>query len=502
MDTALRRVAFILLACFTLLFAQLNRLQVYQAEDLANHPANTRTVLRDFDRQRADIISSDGVLLATSTEAEQGSFRWQREYPQGELYAHTVGYLGFTTGADGMERSHHDALVGRTSSQQLVDLSNILNPDTGPGSIVATLDHGLQDTARRALGNRQGSVVALDPSTGAIRAMWSWPSFDPNLLSDPDSSVSTSTYTELLNAEANPLRSRAYRESLAPGSTFKVITAAAALEAGAVTLTSPVFEATDGYVAPLTSHKIQNFGGRTCGGNLVDLLVRSCNGPFAQLAAEELGPAVMINQAEAAGFNSVPPVDLPAPIESSYPVDYGKELQTPNPDNPAGLYENTPVLAQTAIGQNEVRATPLQMALLISGIANDGIIPTPHVLQAIQTHTGQTIAENSPGPWRQAMRPETAADLREALIAAATDGGGATAAVNGLVVGAKTGTAEVGDGSASSHAWIVAFAGPPDGPPQLAVAVLVEATEGSGDQTGGRVAGPIARALFEEFFTE
>ena len=501
MNSSLRHVVFVLLGCFTLLFAQLNRIQVYEASSLQEHAANTRTILRQFDQIRADIVTSDGVLVATSIETPpDSSFRFQRSYPEGDLYAHTVGFLGFAVGADGMERSHNDVLVGQTDRQQLIELSNLLQPDSGPGTVITTLDHELQAAAKEALGERPGSVVALDPRTGAVKALWSWPTFDPNRLSDPSGTLSSAAYTELLGAAGNPLRARSFRDLSPPGSTFKVITAAAALEAGAVTLTSPVFEATEGYTAPLTTHQIKNFGGRQCGGDLVDILVLSCNGPFAQLAAEFLGPAVMVNQAEAAGFNSIPPIDLPSAVASSYPVDFGEQLSAPTPEAPAGTFEKTPVLAQTAIGQNDVQATPLQMALLIAAVANDGIVPTPHLLSEVRDSSDRLIVRNEPNPWRQAMRPQTAADLSQALITAATEGGARTAAVDGFTVGAKTGTAQQGGSDEGSHAWIVAFGGPPGSPPELVIAVLVEATEGTGDQTGGRVAGPIAQRLFQIFF--
>ena len=503
MNTNLRHVAFVLLGCFTLLFAQLNRIQVYEADNLRDHSANTRTILRQFDQVRASIFTSDGVLIAASIDTPpDSSFSYQRTYPEGDLYAHSVGYLGFAVGADGMERSHNDILIGQTDRQQLVQLSNLLRSDAGPGTVVSTLDHQLQLAAKEALGDRTGSVVAIDPRTGAIKALWSWPSFDPNRLSDPSGTASSAAYNELLGAEGNPLRARSFRDLSPPGSTFKLITAAAALEHGAATLTNPVFEATTGYTAPLTTHQIKNFAGRECGGDLTNILVLSCNGPFAQLAAESLGPAAMINQAEAAGFNSTPPIDLPSAVASTYPTDFGQQLSPPTAELPAGTFEKTPVLAQTAIGQNDVQATPLQMALVMASVANGGIIPTPHLLSEIRDSSGNVLDQNNPGPWRQAMRQETAADLSQALIAAATEGSGRTAAVDGLVVGAKTGTAQQGGGQAGAHAWIVAFAGPPNSPPELVVAVLVEATEGSEDQTGGRVAGPIAQRLFQIFFAQ
>jgi len=501
MNTPLRHVVFVLLGCFVILFAQTNRVQIFDAESLRDNPANTRTILQEFDRPRSNIITSDQVLVAFSDRAESGTFGLQRRYPEGELYAHTVGYVSFTIGAEGVERSYNDEIIGRTLSQQLSDLTDLLDPNPELGSVVLTLDHGVQSVAQAALGEREGSVVALDPRTGAVRAMWSYPSFDPNGLADIDSNVANSAFQELKEADGNPLRARAFRDIAFPGSTFKVVTAAAALESGEATLTAPEFPANDSYTAPLTERPITNFGGRTCGGNLIDLLVVSCNTPFAFLAAEVLGPEFMVNQAEAAGFNNEIPFDIPGGVASVVPTDYGDQIKAPSEELRAGLYQETPILAQVAIGQNDVSATPLQMALMIAGVANGGTIPTPHVVDQITGPNGQTVQDINPGPWRQSMQEQTATDLRQALVEAAVNGSGNTAIVPGLEVGAKTGTAQLGTDPPRSHAWIVAFAGRPGEEPELAVAVLVEGNEGNSEQTGGRVAGPIAKAVIEKYFS-
>jgi peptidoglycan glycosyltransferase len=497
----MRHVVVVLLACFSLLFLQLNRVQVLERTSLRDHPENTRALLQDFDRARADIATSDGVMVATSEDATSGQFDLQRVYPEGDLYAHSVGYVAFSQGAEGAERAFEEEITGQTPAQELSNLIDLLDPKPDIGTVVLTLDHGLQQVAKGALAERVGSVVALDPRDGRVLALWSYPSFDPNRLANNDVTTSNEAFIELQGADGNPLRAASFREVRFPGSTFKVIPAAAALDTDAATLTEPVWPAVSEYVAPLTSRGLSNFGGRNCGGDLTDILVLSCNTAFAELAAEELGPEVMINQAEAAGFNQDIPFDLPGGVSSVFPTDYGEQIQAPSADEPAGLYENTPRLAQTAIGQNDVSATPLQMALVISAVANDGVVPTPHVLAEVLDPDGRTLSTNAPGPWRQAMQEDTARDLQTALEEAARSGSGSPAAVDGLRVGAKTGTAQLGTDPPRSHAWIVAFAGRPDSEPELAVAVLVESQEGD-DQTGGRVAGPIARQLFEHWFSQ
>ncbi len=502
MNASLRHVLVVLLGCFCILFIQLNRVQVFQAEALRDDPSNTRGAQRNFNRPRGDIVTTDGVVVATS-EPSDGFFSQQRTYPEGELYAHTVGYISFTVGSDGVERTHDDAIVGRTAAQQLDDLTSLLDPDPDVGSIVLTLDHRLQTVARDALGSRSGSVVAMDPRTGAIRALWSFPSYDPNLVADNDTNAANAMYLDLLEADGNPLRAKAYRDVFFPGSTFKIVTSAAGLEEQVVTLTEPEFPATDAYTPPLTSRPITNFGGRACGGNLIELLVQSCNVQFAALAAEQIGPFKMEQQSRANGFNEIPPLDLPGAVASIYPQPevFGDRLEEPTPDRPAGLFENTPLLAQSGIGQFEVQASPLAMVLVAAGVANDGVIPTPHVLAEVRDADGRVLSRNEPGGWRRSMNGETAAALQIALREAGERGSGNTAAVAGVEVSVKTGTAQLGTEPPASNAWIVGYAGLPGEEPELAVAVLVEGQEGSGDQTGGRVAGPIAQQLFATWFS-
>ncbi|MFV0523449.1 MAG: peptidoglycan D,D-transpeptidase FtsI family protein [Acidimicrobiales bacterium] len=501
MNRPLRHVLTLLLGCFTILFVQLNRIQVFQADEIKENPANTRTIQREFDQPRATITTADGVVVAVSEPATSGPFEHQRRYPEGELYAHTVGYVSFTIGAEGIERGYADAITGRTPSQQLSDLTDLIDGQNDVGTVVLSLDDRLQRTARDALGDRVGSVVAMDPRDGSVLALWSYPSFDPNPLASNDSNDVNAAYSELLEADGNPLRAAAYREIFFPGSTFKIVTAAAALDNDVATLTEPVWPTVTEYTPPLTTRPIRNFGGSSCGGDLAAILARSCNAAFSQMAAEDLGPTRMVSAAEGFGFNADVPFDVPGGAASVFPTDYGAEVEAPTPDVPAGVYENTPKLAQTAIGQNDVAATPLLMAMMVAAVAGDGSVPTPHAVAEIQRSDGSTMSRVQPGPWRQATDAASAADLRQALIGVVEGGTAASAAVPGLVVGAKTGTAQLGTDPPRSHAWIVGFAGRTEDEPEIVVAVLVESQVGS-DQTGGRVAGPIAQQMFEAYFAD
>lgn len=498
-DRSIRHVAIVLMACFVLLFVQLNRIQVFDAEALRENPSNTRTIQRDFGRSRGSIFTADSEVVARSDEVS-GPFERLRVYPHDDLYAHTVGYLSFNIGAEGVERSFNDELVGRTPGLQLTGISDLLANTNPTGNLVLTLDHQLQLAARDALGDRRGSIVALDPSTGAVRAMWSWPSFDPNRLSSHDGVAVNASFSELINDEGNPLRANSFRDVYFPGSTFKVVTAAAGLESGAVTMSNPVFAVTNDYTPPLTSRPISNFGNSACGGDMEEMIRVSCNGGFARLAAELIGPSAMIEEAQRFGFNLVPPFDVPGAVASTFPSDYGDEVRPPSVEIPAGVFENTPLLAQAAIGQNDVAATPLQMALVAAAIANDGQIMQPFVVQEVRNIRGDAVSTPNPRSWLSALSSSNANELRAAMINSAINGTGNRALVPGLEIGTKTGTAQLGTEAPQSHAWTIAFAGPPGGAPELVVAVLIEGDPARPDQTGGREAAPIVAQLFATYF--
>ncbi len=495
----LRHVLAVLMLCFVALFVQLNRIQYFQADSLRQHPDNTRTIQRDFARERGPISTADGEVVAFSVPVD-GPLERQRQYPFGDLYAHTVGYLSFNLGAEGVERAYSDDLIGRSNAFQLSNLSDMLSGQQPIGEVVLTMRHDLQQIAKDQLGERKGSVVAIDPRTGAILAMWSYPSFDPNELSGLVGTEVNANYQALLAEDGNPLRAKAYRDIFFPGSTFKVVTAAAALASNTVTLTEPVFPSASSYTAPLTTRPLRNFGGSTCGGDLLELLRVSCNTGFARLGAELLGPERLSLTAQDFGFNVTPPLDLPGAVASRFPTDYGEQLQAPSAEIPAGVFENTPLLAQTSIGQNDVSATPLQMALVAAAIANNGELMAPHVVGETKDRTGSVVTTVDPGRWQRSVSSTVALDLRDAMVNVVENGTAGAAAVSGIEVGAKTGTAQLGTEPPKSHAWMIAFAGPPGRTPEIAIAVLVEGTDGASEQTGGRVAGPIVRAMIEAYF--
>ncbi|RUP37921.1 MAG: penicillin-binding protein 2 [Gordonia sp. (in: high G+C Gram-positive bacteria)] len=495
MNRQIKALGVIVIICYVAVFAKLNQVQVLQAQAYSDRPDNTRQLQRDFNQPRGDIITADGKIAATSEE-RRAALRYQRVYPDGELLSAVTGYYSFTLGSDGVERTYNEELAGRTPSLKLHRLSGFFSDTSSEGDVVLTVRRDLQETARDALGDRRGSVVALDPRTGAVLAMWSNPTFDPNLLSNNDAEAAAGAKALYEAAPTKPLLPKAYRERYFPGSTFKVVTATAGLTSGKVTVDSPTYPVVTSYTPPLTSKPISNFDGNACGGTLLTILARSCNSSFAQMAAETTGPDPMIDAAEAAGFNQPVELDLPRPARSVYPTDFGAVVS--RPDGSAPVYEDTPKLAQTAIGQNDVRATPLQMAMVAAGAGNTGQIMAPHVMAEIRARNGDVVEKFAPFPWKESMTPEVAATMREAMVGVVTGGTAAVMATPGWEVGAKTGTAQLGTKPPRSHGWMIAFAGQPGQPAQVAVAVIVEDLPGVSAATGGSTAGPVAKAVLDK----
>lgn len=496
MNQQLRKLAIALMACFLALFVQLNRLQVFDAAELNRRPDNGREIVRDFNRPRGDIVTADGVLVAHSEKSE-GRYRYQRTYPRQDLFAHTVGSYSLLFGSTGVEKQYNDQLSGNTSEFRFRGFLDPFTEEPNVGTVDLTLRADVQEVARDALGQKLGSVVALDPRTGEILAMWSYPAFNPEFtaLNDP---VAAEAFKQGFDRDpAKPLLARAYRDRFFPGSTFKVITASAGLESGKVTEDTPVFPPAGGYQPPLTTRTIRNFDGATCGGALIALLRVSCNSGFAEMGAELLGPDPMVERAEAFGFNDTPPLDLPGAVESVFPTDYGKRLRGGSAPGNADVYEGTPQLAQASIGQFDVSASPLEMALVAGAIGNGGVMMTPHVMSEIRDRKGEVVDQYQDTPWKTAVQPATAAVMRKAMVEVVAKGTAERMAIDGVEVGGKTGTAQLGTTPPRSHAWVIGFAGPAGEPAHVAVAVLVQGQQGASEQTGGRVAAPIAARVLK-----
>jgi peptidoglycan glycosyltransferase len=479
-NTPVRRIALAVMGMIVLLMANLTYVQVVKAGDYRNDPRNQRVLLAEYSRERGQ-ISAAGKVLASSKETGD-RLRFQREYPDGLEYAPVTGYYSVLYSSSGIERSLDEVLNGnddRLFARRLSDL--ITGRDPSGGNVVLTIDPAVQDAAYTALTSRgyAGAVVALRPQTGAILAMASTPSFDPNQLASHDSEDQTAAWTRFTKADPAVLPNRAISETYPPGSTFKLIDTAAALQNGF----TPDSQLTAASTITLqnTNTDLENFAGTPCGSeptaSLRDALARSCNTAFADLAAQ-LGEQTIRKQAEAFGVGVTPPA-VPMAVAPST----------------LGDIPDTASLQQSAIGQRDVRFTPLQNAMIVAAIANGGQVMAPYLVDQIQSPTLDVLEEAQPDRLGRAVPPDVAKTLTDLMIGAEnrTQGGGK---ITGVQIAAKTGTAEHGTDPKATppHNWYVAFA--PAENPQIAVAVLVEnGGDRSLEATGGSRAAPIGRAV-------
>lgn len=486
MTGSVKRVAIAVFVLFAALFVNLNYLQVLRADDLAEDTRNTRRLIAEYDVRRGSIIAGDGQTELARVEDTGGRLRFQRVYEHGELFAHVTGFHSFIYGRSQVEQAHNDILSGGAAEAFARNLTDLLAGREPVGEdVVTTVRPSVQAAARAALGEQRGAVVALHPQTGAILGMWSSPTYDPNQMASHDGAA-VRAYAEALQAdETEPLRNRAMAARYNPGSTFKIVTAAAALAAG--TTADTAFPDPARLALPQTTATIGNFGGSTCAGGgsitLRQAMIVSCNTTFGQLGLD-VGAEGLVAQAERFGLNTDLELALPT-VPSVLP--------------PEGL--DPPATAQSAIGQRDVQVTPLQMAMITAAIGNNGTLMTPRIIDRVEDFgTGETVREFPPSafvppgqPGAQALSPEHAAVLRDMMVGVVSSGTGTAAAIPGVSVAGKTGTAEA---AGAPTVWFVGLA--PADDPQVAVAVVVEqgGLVGQG-ATGGGVAAPIARAVME-----
>ncbi|MFM8482761.1 MAG: peptidoglycan D,D-transpeptidase FtsI family protein [Actinomycetota bacterium] len=480
MNQRIRRLTVVLLALYAVLFVQLNVIQVGRKTSLDADSRNTRQTVRDFNDPRGDIRTSDGQVIATSVRTEgDDQFDWQRVYPFGDLYSHITGYFTFGYGATQVERVRNDVLAGRTVEQQIKGIGALFSGGDTSGSVEVTIDSRIQEAARSALGEREGSVVVVDPSTGAVKALWSWPSYDTNIVAVHNSDLVGDTFTFLDTIPSKPLLANAYQERYMPGSTFKILTTAAALDAGLVNRES-VWADESEFVPPQTTDPIQNYDGKVCGGNLVEVFRRSCNTPFARMAID-LGPETMVEAARRFGIGEPLPFDLPRAATSRFgDVDY--------------FTQNLPLLGIGGFGQGNTQMVPLHMAMITAAIANGGVMMRPFAIAATYDHDGRLLQRTVPSVWRIPMSVGASSLLTELMIEVVNNGTASCCFnLSGVQGAAKTGTAQLNAAGEPerSHAWIVAFA--PAEAPRYAVVVMLKGTDAEiSAGTGGTLAGPIA----------
>jgi peptidoglycan glycosyltransferase len=474
-----------LMVLFIALFVNLNYLQIVHASSLDSNPLNGTAVVREYTQPRGDIISADGVTLAQSVPSHD-AFKFLRVYPTGPLFAQVTGYFSFIYGSDGAEHSYDKVLTGKKSPFKLPtsvqDIKNLLTNTNASQSLTLTVLDKLQTVAQQQLAGRLGSVVALDPKTGAILAMYSNPTFDPNKLATHSTKAAEAAYRAILATPGGPLNSPAYRQTWFPGSTFKIVTASAVYDhqPQLVTQAQPQLQA---LTLPQTNLKLHNFAGEVCGGALPELFKVSCDTGFGQIGLD-LGASSLYSEAHAFGFDQVPPIDLPFAAKSYFP--------------PASSFAQAlPTLAYSAIGQEDVQASPLQMAMAAGAIADQGVIMTPHILDHVTNSQNQTVETYKPSQWLRATSASTAAAVTQLMISVVNSPGGTApaAAIPGITVAGKTGTAQTGHRETDD--WFAAFA--PAQNPQIAVAVVLP-NQGDGTEIqGGTLAAPIARAIIQAY---
>jgi peptidoglycan glycosyltransferase len=476
MTTGIRRVGIAIMILFLGLVVQLSYLQIVRGGRLADDPNNARKFLRDISRPRGQIVTSDGVVLAQSVRTTD-EFRYQRVYPTAtaKLFAQVVGYQSIQFGSVGVEAKYSAVLAGRNPQ---LSRALAVRPDTG--TVVLSMSVKAQTAAALALAGRRGSVVVLDVKTGGVVAMYSNPTFDPTLLASHDVKTAQAAREFLLAVPDQPMLARAWREVYPPGSTFKTVTAATALD-GKVDITKQFPRLTE-LDLPLTTNKLQNFGGERCGGSLEEGFIESCNTTYGQVGLD-LGERLAAS-VQRFGVNTDPP---PSDLNPAVAKSIGPQ--------PGSFERNQPLFALAAIGQGPVSVTPLEMALVAESVATGGIMLEPHVAATIQDVDGNVTRTIRPKQWRRSISPATAATMKQFMLQVVERGTGTAAQIPGIPVAGKTGTAETSPGE-NPHAWFIAFA--PADQPRYAIAVLVEhgGTDGlNAETTGGRVAAPIAASV-------
>lgn len=484
MNKPIRTISVFCLFLFLGLMVNATYLQYYKADDLGDDARNRRVIVESFSGERGGILV-DREAVAESVEVDD-EYEFQRQYPQPFKYAHLTGWFSYYS-QTGVEQSQNAVLSGEDDRLFVARLADLLsNSAPKGGSVQLTIDPAAQtamfDGLRNIGAGTQAAGVAIEPSTGRILASVSLPSYDPNRLASHDFGSMGDAYEELQADETEPLLNRAIQTRLPPGSTFKIVTAAAAIESGNYTTADAMVPGGAEYTPPQTSNVIDNEG-RSCGSGRIPFtqaMGQSCNTSFAALA-NEVGAQGMLEQAEAFGFNSQYLNDIGPQAESSFPTD--EEL------SPA-------FVAQTGIGQYEVASTPLQMAMVVAGIANAGVVMRPYIVDEVRSPELDVLDKTDPEELSQAVSPETADVLTDLMVYTVSEGTATPAIIPGVEVAGKTGTAQSGVPSVPPYAWFVAFA--PADDPQVAVAIMIQKADvPRGEIAGGQLAGPIAKSVME-----
>ena len=480
MNKELRRVSVLILCMFLALFVSTTMIQVVEQQSLQADGRNVRTLYASFSAERGPIIAGD-TTIAQSVPSND-AYKYQRVYPQGELYSAVTGYFTLNGENTGIEGSLNEYLSGRANQQFLDRLNAILTGQNPKGAAVqVTVDPVVQQAAWDALGDLQGAIVAVEPATGRILAMVSKPAFDPNLLAGHDGATVLQNYEQLLEDPTEPLINRTIRGDLnPPGSTFKIIMTAAALSTGQYTAESTLPNPTS-LVLPGTETTVTNQNSANCGGGdtvtIATAFRLSCNIPFAELG-QQLGYDVIDEQARAFGFED-PSIGVPMRVEPSL---------FPEPESEAQLMLQS-------FGQGNDRVTPLQMAMASAAVVNGGKLMRPNLVEQVTAPDLSVLQNFEPALYGEPITPEVSASMIQMMVSNVASGAASGARIDGVDVGGKTGTAQNGEDEPYTL-WFTGFAPAVDA--QVAIAVLLEDGAGRGQSgSGNGIAAPIAKKVIE-----
>ncbi|MFD0412922.1 peptidoglycan D,D-transpeptidase FtsI family protein [Streptomyces alboflavus] len=480
MNKPLRRIA---IFCGLLVLALLvrdNWLQYVKADHLAEHDMNRRVPIERYAQPRGDIIV-DGKAITGSQKVDGDDFKYKRTYKNGPMWSPVTGFASQRIGATQIESIEDRILTGnddRLFFRRSLDM--LTGKKKEGGNVVTTLNRDAQKAAYDGLKNKgKGAVAAIDPSTGAILALASTPSYDPSKFAG-NTNAEAETFGKLDKDSDKPMLNRALRETYPPGSTFKVVTAAAAMEHGLYTEIDEKTKSPLPWTMPNTTTELKNEGNIPCkNATLREALRVSCNTVFGKIGSD-LGKDKMLETAEKFGFNE----EQFVPVRSNASV-FPEEMDKPQ-------------TALSSIGQFETAATPLQMAMVTSAIANDGTLMEPYMVKELQAPNLDVIEKHSPKEMSEPLSKENAQKLQDMMQTVVNEGTGTNAKIPGVTVGGKTGTAQHGlNNSKNPYAWFISYAKTDSGSP-VAVAVVVEDSDASrGDISGGGLAAPIARDVMK-----
>jgi penicillin-binding protein A len=477
-NSAIRRLAVAAIILMLALMANSTYLQAFRAGDLNGRNDNRRVRDDQFSVNRGPILI--GSTPIAQSKPSDDRFEFQRSYPSGPVFGPVTGYYSYLYGRSAIELTQNSQLNGSDPSMVFRRVVDVVTDRRQQGASVSlTLNAAAQQAAYKGLAGKKGAVVAIEPKTGKVLALVSRPSYDPNELASHDLTKVGAAWKRLNEDPDKPMSNRAIKELYPPGSTFKLVTSAAALSSGKYTPETKVHSPAE-LPLPQTTVPLVNENGRNCEGSdnatLTVALRNSCNTAFGTIGLD-LGPDALREQAEKFGFAERQLPELGA-VASQFPTD-----------------PNQPQTAQSAIGQFDVRATPLQMAMVAAGIANQGDVMKPYLVQSVRTADLKTVSETKPESLHQAITPEVAGQLTAMMVDVVENGTGKPGRIDGVQVAGKTGTAQTSKDK-PPFAWFTSFA--PANDPKVAVAVMIEdANVARDDISGGALAAPIAKSVME-----